>query len=268
MRYRAYSPGSVTLFFEPLVHGDLHLSGSRGVGVCVSPGAITEITEGRGIYLNGREIDGPIQREVAKRYGFDGKISTTTVLPVSQGFGMSGAISLSSSLALASKFSRTYLYAARVAHEVEVKSGTGLGDVASQFEGGFTIRLREGIQPFGVVDRLPYRGKIKLVVFEGELETRDILGDEGEMRRIVALGRESMEKFTRDMNVESAIKIGRKFSFSLGLMDDPLEKFLKRCQRATQALFGNSAIVFGDCRIPHEGVEYDVSIGSRAAILD
>ncbi len=268
MKYRAYSPGSVTLFFEIVREESVNKTGSRGVGVCVNPGTITEVnTEGEGIFLNGDRIEGEIQGWIAERYGFRGEIRSTAALPISQGFGMSGAIALSTSLALAAMRGKTYLEAAEIAHGAEVAHGTGLGDVASEYEGGFTFRRSAGIQPWGVVDRIHYQGRITLAVFGERIETEKIIGSDEWTLKIKKLGGEAMRKFSASPSFKNALKVARKFSFSLGLMGEELEDFLRKCPMATQALLGNSAIIFGECEVP-EGIRtYEVTLGARASIL-
>ncbi len=272
MRYRAYSPGSITLFFRIVDSPDPQFRGSQGVGFSVSPGAVTEVRHGpEKIVLNGEEVDGQIQRYVADAYGFRGRIETRIYLPLSQGFGMSGAIALSTSLALASMFRKTYYHAVKIAHEAELMAGTGLGDVASEFTGGMTLRLRGGVPPHGWVDRIPYTGPVdvKLLVFDEPIVTGTIIGDEVWADRIKRYGSEAMEEILRDPSFENALRIARKFAFNLGLVKGELEEFLRRCENATMALIGNSAIVFGDCKLPvPEHVRaYDVSPGVGATIL-
>ena len=268
MRFRAYSPGSVTLFFEIVNDSKPYLSGSRGVGVCVAPGAVTEIENGKDkVILNGREVRGEIQRYIAARYGFSGMISTTTGLPISQGFGMSGAIALSTSLALAAKFRRTYYNAVIIAHEAELAVGSGLGDVASEYEGKFTVRVRAGIQPYGRVDRLPFHGELKLVVFGDKIRTQNIIKSDEWNKKIKTLGNKAMEEFESKMTIENAIRVSRRFSLSLGLMSSELREFIENCNNATMALLGNAAIVFGNCAVPDWVKTYKAALGTRATVL-
>ncbi len=270
MRYRAYSPGSVTLFFEIFESANPLFTGSRGVGVCVSRGVYTEIQEGNElrIMVNGKESEGRLQRCIANRYGFTGTIKNDVELPISQGFGMSGAIALSTSLALAKWKGLTYFEAARIAHEAEIENRTGLGDVASEYEGGFTVRIKPGIQPYGVVDRIPFEGKIKLVIFGEPLETRGIISHPQIRKKIEKLGSWAMDEFLKEKSVKRAIEIGRKFAFHLNIMNSELRDFLLRCENATQSLIGNAAIVFGECRVDLDDYTvYDVHLGSRARII-
>jgi len=268
MPYRAYSPGSVTLFFQVVDSKIPHLRGSMGVGVCISPGALTELEDGKdAVLLNGREIDGNIQRYIAERYGYHGTVKTTVSLPISQGFGMSGAIALSTSLAMATKYKKTYYHAVKIAHEAELFAGSGLGDVASEYEGGFTFRRKEGVQPYGHVDRLHYRGKIKVAVFGDKIETKSVLENKMLRMKIEEAGAWALEKFKDEPTFNNALKLAREFSFSLGLMSAELEKFLRSCPNATMAMLGNSAIIFGDCKVPDTAKVYEVTLGERATVL-
>jgi len=45
MKATAFAPGHISGFFEPIYHkGDVAKTGSRGAGLCVSFGAISEVT--------------------------------------------------------------------------------------------------------------------------------------------------------------------------------------------------------------------------------
>lgn len=269
----AFSPGSVTLFFEIRERkGDLKRTGSRGVGVCVSSGVRTRIFPGKRleVCIDGEVRKNTIQEEVAKRMGFVGRIESIVELPVSQGFGMSGAAALSTALAIAKLKGISYLTAARVAHEVEVRRKSGLGDVATQYEGGFTLRLREGIQPFGVVDRLFYPPlPIFLIVFrERGIETHEILSDPQEVSKIKKEGYRAMRSLLQKPTWKNALKVAREFSFRTGLISEEMRDFLNRCENSTAAMIGNSAIVFGECKeeIFDNYKVYRVELGERARI--
>ena len=270
MKYKAFSPGSVTLFFEIVENPDPLRTGSRGVGICLSKGVKTEVMEGEKlkIIVNHKEVHGKLQEFIAKKYDFKGTIKSQVNLPISQGFGISAAISLSTSLALAQWGGYTYLEAAKIAHEAEVAMGTGLGDVATQLEGGFTIRLKPGIQPYGVIDRIPFKDKIRIVVFGEPLKTSNILSNEFYRKKIKKWGSVAMEEFLRKESPRDAIKIARKFAFKLNLMSDSLRLFLKKCENATQSMIGNSAIVVDDCNFNFESYKiYELSVGERAKVL-
>ncbi len=270
---RAFSPGSITLFFEIKdEHKDPLKMGSRGIGVCVSRGAITHVQQGEElrIYVNGENVKNSIQEDIARAYNFKGTIHTELQLPISQGFGMSAAAALSTSLAIAKLKNKTYLQAAQIAHRVEVERKSGLGDVASQYEGGFTLRLKEGIHPYGIVDRLFFPPiPITLVKLKEGIETREVLKDENRREKIKKEGHLAMEKFLSMPTLDNAIKIARAFAFKTSLISEEGKDFLNACENAAIAMIGNSAIVFGYCK--EEIVEgyraYEVSLGARAKLL-
>jgi pantoate kinase len=269
---KAFSPGSVTLFFEIRDEKkDILKIGSRGVGVCLSMGAITEVRRGDSlqVYVNGETLENSIQRDIAEIYGFKGKITTSLQLPVSQGFGMSAAAALSTSLAIAKIMGKTYLEAARIAHGVEVQRRSGLGDVASQYEGGFTVRIREGIQPYGIVDRLFYTDiPTYLLILKEGIETNSVLQDE-KMRRIIKKeGHRAMQRFLKMPNLENAIRIAREFSLRTSLISEEGRNILDECSNATMAMIGNSVVIFGDCKILEDYKAYKVNLGDRAKIMD
>ncbi len=270
---RAFSPGSITLFFEIKdEYKDPLKMGSRGVGVCVSRGAITHVDQGDElrVYVNGKNMKNSIQEDVAKVYNFKGTISTELQLPVSQGFGMSAAAALSTSLAIARLKNATYLQAAHIAHRVEVERKSGLGDVASQYEGGFTLRLKEGIHPYGIVDRLFFPPiPLTLVTLKEGIETREVLKDENMRKKIKKEGHRAMEKFLSMPTLENVIKIAREFAFKTSLISEEGKNFLNMCENATIAMIGNSVIVFGECKdsIIEDYKLYRVNLGARAKIF-
>ena len=271
---RAFSPGSVTLFFEIRdEHEDPLKKGSRGVGVCLSRGVITTLEEGDDlqIFINGKRREGTIQEDVAEFYGFKGTIRSEVQLPISQGFGMSGAAALSTSLALGNLFGYTYLKSLHIAHGIELERKSGLGDIASQYVGGFTLRIREGIQPYGIVDRL-FVPKIPiiLVILDEEVETKEILQDKEMRKKIKREGARAMDKFLASPTLENAIRIAREFSFKTSLMSEEARNFLEECENSVMAMIGNSAIVFGKCKneILNDYKIIKVEIGDRAKILE
>ncbi len=269
---KAFSPGSVTLFFEIKdEHRIPERRGSRGVGICVSRGVVTEVypAEGLEVQINGRVAKDSIQELVAKSMGFSGRIESIVELPVSHGFGMSAAAALSTALAIAGHQGKTYLEGARIAHLAEIQMHSGLGDVASQYEGGATLRLREGIQPYGIVDRLPVNEKILLVIFEGEMRTSKVLEDREWKKKIKKEGHRAMEKFLKEPTLSNAVKIGRDFSFRTKLVSEEVKNFIEECKNAAPCLIGNAAIVVGHCKesILEEYHVIPVEIGSRASLL-
>ncbi len=269
MQYRAYSPGNITLFFAPREnHRQYERRGSLGVSIATAHGAVTEVKEGDGIkvYINGRRGKNTVQERVAKLWNFKGEIRTELQLPVSQGLGMSGAAALSTSIAIAGMRGDTYLQALRIAHRAEIEMRTGLGDIVSQYFGGFTIRLREGIPPYGIVDKLTIKDiSFKILVLSKEIKTREILNSE-KSKMIGEEGELIMRKFLQEKTLENSVKLGRDFSIKTGIFSMEIYEFMKKCKSATACNIGNSLVIFGNCPT-EKGRVIETKIGEHAKLL-
>src|SRR2546425_6607493 len=97
----AFCPGHVTAFFEVVEDPDPRKKGSRGAGLCLSLGVrtVARVREAPrtsiDILVNGRRQKADVTQAVADKILRDGsfevKILSESPLPVSQGFGVSGA---------------------------------------------------------------------------------------------------------------------------------------------------------------------------------
>ena len=141
----AFSPGSVTCFFSPVVHESAEKTCSRGVAINLSHGVVAALRPATSILttLNGRPIDLPPVRHVVETLAPEPvALQFETALPLGCGFGVSAACALTAAFAIARRYdlpsSRTELGMA--AHVAEVVHRTGYGDVASQLCGGFVYR--------------------------------------------------------------------------------------------------------------------------------
>jgi len=156
--------GHVTLLFSVNAKSLLARNqGSKGAGLCLEDGVMSTVKI---------QKDGPDKITVVKMDGTlfkDGEIlyqelldtfryvfsvqSSVSIdiqleLPVSQGFGMSAAGLLATSLALGELFDKgDDGQLARLAHRVERKISGGLGDVLGLWAGGCELRLIPGSPP-------------------------------------------------------------------------------------------------------------------------
>ncbi|MEM0198763.1 MAG: kinase, partial [Desulfurococcaceae archaeon] len=89
-------------------------------------------------------------------------------LPVElgKGFGASAALLIAHSLASHALAGKPSLRALQVAHIVEVKYRTGLGDVIAEYTGGLAIRVKPGAPGVGLAYRVIPRQRVDLVVAE------------------------------------------------------------------------------------------------------
>lgn len=263
MRSKAYCPGHITGFFAIFDEDkDFRKKGSRGAGICLSRGALSTVEVESAekqiirIYINGKEAKAPVTRlaiqKLLSKKPLEVMINTELELPVSQGFGMSGAGALSAVLATAQalKLNSTYNDLVAIAHEAEVRVKTGLGDVVAQATGGFTIRKKEGLPPFGFVDNilLPEREVVLCVIGKGIL-TKKVLTNPVTRKRIIQIGSECLKKLVKNPTLQNFFELSNEFSIKTKLIRRKVLDAIKDAQKygcAAMAMLGNSIFAMGD----------------------
>ncbi|MGQ9582342.1 MAG: pantoate kinase [Thermoplasmatota archaeon] len=270
----AFCPGHVTGFFRICDSPrDALRRGSMGAGVCLSLGALSRVEvrdSGRRrvtVFLNDRkEPAGTTELALRRLLGtrqLEVEARSELQLPVSQGLGMSAAGALSASIALASalRLPCTLATAASAAHCAEVAEGTGLGDVAAQMRGGWEVRLRPGLPPHGLVDRVvaPERGVV-VCVTGPPIKTTGMLRDPATRRAINRAGTGCMERFLEAPTLERLFELSLRFARSTGLVSrESLELAgavaAKGVGLASVSMIGNSVFAVGDVAAIREMME-------------
>ncbi len=263
MKACAFAPGHVTGFFE--IHDeakDIRQRGSKGAGICLSKGVFTmvEVTESDKnsieIFLNEEKDEAPVTKYVIEKIignkTYEVKVSSTLELPQGQGFGISGAGALSSSLALSKALGLelTTDEIICIAHQAEISCHTGLGDVMPQSIGGVVTREREGCHPFGKIKNIDVMDvEIVLCIIGGALATGDIITDLEHKKRINKHGKKCLQKLINNTNLKDMMKLSYEFSKSTGLMSKKLENAILAAGEygmASMAMLGNSLFAIGD----------------------
>lgn len=261
----SFSPAHVSGFFS--IHDDPSplKTGSIGAGICLDKGVKTEVVISKvgrykdkdiEVYINGSISDAPVTRMTAERLlpkGHSLMVKSTVELPISQGFGMSGAGALSTALAIADSLGiYTRQEAIETAHETEVRLKTGLGDVAAQSKGGIVIRLKPGIPPFGEVGRIGCVGRdveILIGAIGEPMLTRDIIMDERRKLKINEEANRVLSLLKDDKSIENLFRLSYQFAFSTGLISEAVRKGVERAMEhglASMAMLGNSLFAMGD----------------------
>src|SRR3990172_3641163 len=155
----AFAPGHVTAFFVGYDDPDPMKKGSRGAGLCTTLGVhtVARVRAARAqsieVYINDERAKAGTSERAAKLLLGDGEYEVMLLqkmqLPVSHGFGMSGAGALSTVLALDEALGsiRPWEELVGIAHRADVESFTGLGDVMPQAMGGMDLRMTPGGPP-------------------------------------------------------------------------------------------------------------------------
>ena len=258
-RAKAFCPGHITGFFEIHRTDDALSTGSRGAGLCLTLGATSRVTmldstkQKVTVTINGEPQNAEVTKAALKRLlgkdKVDVKVITTLDLPVSQGFGMSAAGSLSASLALAELLGVDKQKAFESAHIAEVKCGTGLGDVSAIHRGGITIRKTAGLPPIGEVLRIDGEPELALGVVGRKMLTKSVLQDARKSKAINDFGGSCVDRILRRRSLEELMSLSQSFAADSGLASDEILGIIDECSNsgmASMAMLGNSVFAMGD----------------------
>ncbi len=256
----AFCPGHVTAFFEVCEDPDPRKKGSRGAGLSLSLGVTTmarvrEATRASlDILVNGRKARAEVTEAAARKVlgdrAYEVKILTESPLPVSQGFGVSAAAALSTTLALNDALGlglpRDELVA--LAHIAEVECGTGLGDVVPASLGGMDLRLRPGAPGYAEVRKFEVRRELFLAVVGPQLTTRSVIRDPKMVAAINAHGGACVDAFAKGPSWERLFDLGNRVAEETGLASRTVLEVVRASRmfgRAALAMLGNSIFAEG-----------------------
>ncbi|MEM3396374.1 MAG: hypothetical protein QW620_02480 [Thermoplasmata archaeon] len=261
-----FAPGHISVFFAPYYHKNLPRTGSYGAGICITSGCTAEVvvekTDSVEILtmLDGKARKLEVTEEAIRLLLKDANLQMKVVcnlkhmLPVSQGFGMSASGTLSALLALCKIIRMPASTAFQVAHKAEVLHRTGLGDVAGISAGGYEIRVKPGLPPYGIVDRIVCGEKentLLLCVLGGTLETKKVLSDKKAVELCSIMGRKTLAKLLTEPTVKNLCLCGFEFAKSTGLASPEIVKCVESLWNAgipaSMVMLGNSvfAVVSG-----------------------
>lgn len=256
---RVFSPAHISGFFDPYFDKDARKSGSRGAGLSLSLGVLTTVTaipskkQQIEVLINKKPIDAQTTKFAIKRLIGDTstkiKVDIEQPLPLSQGFGMSGAGALSAAIATARLFGLDRLSAIEAAHTAEVINKTGLGDVLAQSFGGIEIRRSPGLPPWGEIEHIPGNREVVICIVGGELRTSDILRNADVLKKIRENARLSLSSLLENPSMENFFVQSREFAKNINLADERVMKAMDAANNygiASMCMLGNSVFAIGE----------------------
>ncbi len=262
MQSRAFAPGHITGFVEfPVREGDPLSIGSRGAGVCIDRGVLTEVSlepsnENKvSIYINNRLSEAEVSIYVVNYYlaNIDKKFKVVVKhnldIPIGYGLGSSGAAALSLSLALNDLlhlFSR--VRAAQIAHMADLEYRCGMGTVTAEYYGGLEMRLKEGAPGIAYLKQLEH-GKEKVVILcLKPVSTKEFLTNKIEM--INGLGGKMLKKLDEKPTIEEFLKLSSIIARSIKFVDNKcyaiMDLLHKNGYNSSLAMFGETIFTIVD----------------------
>ena len=250
---KAFAPGNVSGVFKIIPDDDPAKMHSLGMGFTIADGVTVTVAEreSTSVRFNGRPIEFPTVRTVlAKLTSVQVSVAIETDLPLSGGFGLSGASSLAAAFAvnelLGLGLAEDAL--AMAAHVAEVENLTGLGDIAGQFNGGCLIKLVCG-DPLAAVS-LPVPEQIVHYRYFSPINTKDIIGQPEQRERINAAADTALVELARlndrhESEFARYISVAKEFSIQSGLLsDDDVKGAIRECEEtggtASMIMLGNA----------------------------
>jgi len=259
MKATAFAPGHISCFFEPIYHkNDVNRTGSRGAGINITLGAISEVSIGNStkqnieIFINNKKSPAPAT-DLALKYllgdnNLNVIVKTQLGLPMGQGFGMSATGALSATLALTKITNVSQTQALKAAHFAEVKLKTGLGDVMASSFGGIEIRKTAGLPPWGVIEHIHGEFDLVLCVIGKKLETKKILNDPKSSAKIVDYGKYCTKKILENPSVENLFLLSKLFTNKTNLAEKNVIIAIQEANKygsASMCMLGNSIFAMG-----------------------
>lgn len=263
MKCSIFVPSHITGFFEIIDNENPLKKGSRGAGVVMNKGVITEtkISDGKGIkiQINGQYDPKNITItektiEIIKRhYNLDDKkivIDHDVQVPIGAGFGTSAAFAIGTATGISDILGLplTFNDVVQIAHMAEVEMKSGLGDVIGAISGGMVLRLKEGAPGIGITDKLLLNTSRDYFIISktlGEISTAEIIEDPSYKEKINSMGRDLLIKLLNNPTPQNLMFLSKQFALKTGLMSDEVFEIVNIMEEetigASMAMLGNTA---------------------------
>ncbi len=241
MGVTATAPGSVTTVFAP---GEG--STSLGVSFATEDGATVHVESAPDtvVFLEGERARVAPVSGVLRRLGATAEVRIEPHVPIGCGFGVSGAATLATALAVNEEEGLEYDRESLVeaSHRAEVEAGTGLGDVFIQNQGGLVWDRGNGRK------RTECTGRIEYASFGG-ISTADVLGDEDALRTVERVGRDVLSHLDPTDGLvslfESSWAFATRTSLSTNRIDEGVSAVQAAGGAATMAMIGETVVAVG-----------------------
>ncbi|MDR2544621.1 MAG: GHMP kinase [Methanobrevibacter sp.] len=270
MSFKVFVPSHISCFFSIYNDIDILKSGSCGAGILIDKGVTTEVKKSSNdeinIKVNGKNQGNHlIIKETAEfiRNNFqivEGIAITQNIeVPMGSGFGTSASSAIGVAIAINDLFNLNVdmvsLY--QMAHMMEVKLGTGLGDVIAESSKGIVIRKKPGAPRFGEIINIVFDDLFVITKVFSKLNTKSIIQNPQIAKIINDLGVMATKEFLKDMSIDNLLRLSFKFAKKSSLMSTEVSDLVNELNEYTlgssMAMLGNT--VFALSRTPEDDLE-------------
>lgn len=261
---KAFAPGNISGLFKIIAHDDPEKMHSLGWGFTVEDGVEVNVSRSSdrptSVRFNGKPIEFPTVTSALDDLASESlSVEITSSLPLSSGFGLSGAATYASLIAANHLLNRgkNRDELAMIAHVAEVRNLTGLGDVCAQHNGGCLVKTVAGHPLAAHRFEMPsvpvfwrYFGKIRTSEVLADRDRHELINRSAE--RALAEIETAIERGNR-ITFSDLIALALDFAKSSGLlMDERVERAIGQAQAnggaATMIMLGNA--VFSTAPFP------------------
>ena len=261
---KAFAPGNISGLFKIIAHDDPAKMHSLGWGFTVSDGVTVNLTLSNAkttkVFFNQRTIDFPtVSTALRDLTPTPLNVDITSNLPLSSGFGLSGAATLAALIAANHllNLGKSRHDLAMISHIAEVRNLTGLGDVCAQYNGGCLVKTKIGDPLAATLLAMPPTA-IHWRYF-GKIRTSEILSDHERHQRINDAADNALGSIQNAIDDGTTITFDHLIALALDfaesselLMDDRVKNSITQAQSnggiATMIMLGNA--VFSTAPFP------------------
>ncbi|MHA1270927.1 MAG: pantoate kinase [Candidatus Helarchaeota archaeon] len=258
---KIFVPAHLTGFFEICNGTSILATGSRGAGLSISKGVITEIYIEKSedtdikIFINNKLMKNAKVSQFVVDYYLNKvknnlyKIQINHIIdfPIGNGFGASGgaALGISYGLNVLLKLNQTRNECAQIAHIAEVSNKTGLGDIIAQTFGGVEIRLEPGAPGIGKLDNIICLPDWKIICYtNGKIDTSSIISDEIYIQSINKAGNKLTKELLKSPSLSNLMNLSYKFARESGLLPEKIYELLHNLH--SEGYINSSMIMLGE----------------------
>ena len=248
----AFAPGNISCVFKIIPNPDPTRMHSLGMGFTVREGVVATVSldSSTKVEFNGEAAAFPTVSAVVEKLTTQSvRVELESPLPLSCGFGLSGASALATAYAVNSllELERDEEQLAMIAHVAEVENLTGLGDVCAQYHGGCLVKIREG-HPLAA-EPLPVGEQPIFYRYFSPIHTREVLRDSRRKEQINRAADRALADIQNNLKAgeidfASYIKTSKLFAVESHLLKD--QRVQQIIQQVEDARGAASMIMLGN----------------------